>query len=104
MNGYKLSTPRAALGLTAIAMAAITMSVFVVLPANLDHVGTDAYMLAAAQAAAGAPSDVASSAAHIDAPELLDREEHVRAGRMPLAAQELRRRRHKPISRSGTHT
>ena len=104
MNGYKLSTPRAALGLIAVAMAAITMSVFVVLPANLDHDGADPYMLAAAQAATWAPNDGASSPARTDAPELLDHEEHIRAGRMPLAAQELRRRRHKPISRSGTHT
>jgi hypothetical protein len=88
MNGYKLSTPRAALGLTAVAMAAITMGVFVMLPANLDHVGADPYALAAAKAVTGAPIDVASSPARIDVPEVVNREDPVQPGRTTLGAQE----------------
>jgi hypothetical protein len=42
MNGFKFSTPRLALGLTAVAMAAITLSVLVVLPAQLDSVSPEA--------------------------------------------------------------
>lgn len=48
MNGYEPSTPRAALGLAAVAMAAITMGALVVLPTKLDTVSTNPYALAAA--------------------------------------------------------
>jgi hypothetical protein len=99
MKGYKLSTPRAALGLTTVAMAAITMSVFVVLPANLDHVGADPYALAA-KAATGAPIDVASSPARVDVPEVVNREDQVQPGRTTLGAQEFRGKPHKLSSRS----
>ena len=59
MNRYKPSTPRAALGLTAVAMAAITMGALVVLPAKLDAAGADPSTLAAAKAATKAPIEVA---------------------------------------------
>jgi hypothetical protein len=49
MKRYEPSTPRAALGLTAVAMAAITMAALVVLPAELDSVSADPYTLAAAE-------------------------------------------------------
>jgi hypothetical protein len=77
MNGYEPSTPRAALGLTAVAMAAITMGALVVLPAKLDFVSTDLYRLAAAQAATKAPIEVAIGPAGIDAPEVVNREGQV---------------------------
>ena len=47
MNGYEPSAPRVALGLTAIAMAAITMGALVVLPAKLDSASIDPYTVAA---------------------------------------------------------
>ena len=49
MNHYKPSTPRVALGLTAVAMAAITMAALVVLPAELDSVSADPYTQSAAE-------------------------------------------------------
>jgi len=49
MNHYKPSTPRAALGLTAVAMAAITMAALVVLPAELDSVSADPFTQSAAE-------------------------------------------------------
>jgi len=58
MNGYKPSTPRAALGMTAVAMAAITLAALVVLPAKLEFVSVDPYTLAAAKAATKAESTV----------------------------------------------
>jgi len=58
MNGYKPSTPRTALGLTAIAMSAITIGAMVVLPAKLDSVNAEPFILAAAKAATNAPIDV----------------------------------------------
>jgi hypothetical protein len=49
MNRYEPSTPRAALGLTAVAMAAITMAALVVLPAEFDSVSADPYTQSAAE-------------------------------------------------------
>jgi hypothetical protein len=77
MNRYKPSTPRAALGLTAVAMAAITMGALVVLPAKLDAAGADPSTLAAAKAATKAPIEVAISPARIDVLEVVKREQHV---------------------------
>jgi hypothetical protein len=51
MNGYKPSKPRAALGLIAVAMSAITIGAMVLLPVKLDSIGADSYTLAAAKAA-----------------------------------------------------
>jgi len=77
MNRYEPSTPRAALGLTAVAMATITIGALVVLPAKLDFVSTDLYKLAAAQAATKAPIDVAIGPARTEAPEVVNREGQV---------------------------
>jgi hypothetical protein len=62
VNGHEPSTPRAALGLTAVAMAAITMGALVVLPAKLDTVSINPYALAAATEA---PIEVVMSPACI---------------------------------------
>lgn len=51
MHGYDHSTPRAALGLTAVFMAAITMSAMVVVPAKFDSVHAGPTMLATAKTA-----------------------------------------------------
>ena len=56
MNSYEPSTPRAAFGLAAVAMAAISIGAMVVLPAKLDS--ADAVTLAAAKAAPAASSEV----------------------------------------------
>ena len=61
MNSYKLSTPRVALGVTATAMAAITMSALVILPAEFDSVRADPNMLVA-ETAAKAPVERHNSA------------------------------------------
>jgi hypothetical protein len=104
MNRYEPSTPRAALGLTAVAMAAITMGVLVVLPAKLDSVSADRYTLAAAKGATRTPIELAISPARIDVPEVVDREERVDSGRTTLGAQEFRGKRHQRSSRSRTNT
>jgi len=49
MNRYEPSTPRAALGLTAVAMAGITMAALVVLPAEFDSVSAEPYTQSAAE-------------------------------------------------------
>jgi len=50
MNSYQPSTPRAAFGLAAVAMAAISIGAMVVLPAKFDSVSADAVTLASAKA------------------------------------------------------
>ncbi len=50
MNRYETSTPRAALGLTAVAMAAVTMVTMVVLPAQFGSVSAQSYTLAVERA------------------------------------------------------
>jgi hypothetical protein len=77
MNGYKPSTPRAALGLAAVAMAAITMGALVVLPAQLESVSASPNTLVATEAATKAPITVAISPACIDVRGEVDREAHV---------------------------
>jgi len=104
VNGYKPSTPRAALGMTAVAMAAITLAALVVLPAKLEFVSVDPYTLAAAKAATKAPIDVAITPTRINAPESLNREEHLHSDRAALGAQEFRGKREQLSSRSRTHT
>jgi hypothetical protein len=88
MNRYETSTPRAALGLTAVAMAAITMAILVVLPAQLGSVNANASTLAAEKAAAEARFDVARAPVNIDGPETVDGEEYVGPGRAAFEAQE----------------
>jgi hypothetical protein len=83
MNRYELSIPRTRLGLTAVAMAAITMSALVVLPAEFDSVRADPYALAAPKA----PVEVAVRPARTDIPEVANHES-VRAGRADLGTQQ----------------
>src|SRR6266446_7806500 len=102
MNRYEPSTPRAALGMIAVAMATITVGVLVVLPAKLDSVSTDSYTLAATKAGTKAPGEAAIGPAGIDAPGVANREEPV-PDRTALGAQELRENRYKLSLRSRTH-
>ena len=104
MNGYKPSTPRAALGMTAVAMAAITLAALVVLPAKLEFVRVDPYTLAAAKAATKAPIDVAITPTRINAPESLNREEHLHSDRAALGAQEFRGKREQLSPSSRIHS
>lgn len=66
MDSYQPSTPRAALGLIAVAMSAITIGAFVVLPATLDGSRGEMFTLATAAAGPAAPIEVAISPARID--------------------------------------
>ena len=56
-RSYDSSSPRATLALAALALTAITMGVFVVLPATIDTSGTAAVV--AASPLPGTPVDVA---------------------------------------------
>lgn len=66
MNSYEPSAPRAALGSIAVAMAAITISAMVVLPARLDATNPARFALVQAATATAAPIEVAISPARID--------------------------------------
>jgi hypothetical protein len=88
MNSYKPSTPRVAVGLTAVAMTAITMGVLVVLPAKFGSASADPYTLAAAKGATTAPIELAASPARVDAPVVVNREEQVHLGRTTFEAPE----------------
>jgi len=59
MNVYRPDTPRAAFGLAAAAMAAVTMALMVVLPAELEDAGASEYTLAKT-----APAPVHAAAVH----------------------------------------
>ena len=85
MNRYESSTPRAALGLTAVAMAVLTMGTFVVLPAQLGAVSAQTYTVAAAKGATDAPDGLAAAPARVAA-GAVDRE--AGAGLATLDAQE----------------
>ena len=89
MNGYNPSKPRTALGLTAIAMSAITIGAMVVLPAKLDSVNAEPFMLAAAETAIKAPIEVAVDPQCDDVPAVVERDVH--AGRTILGAREFAR-------------
>jgi hypothetical protein len=91
MNRYETSTPRAALGLTAVAMAAITMATLVVLPAQLGSVSANANTLAAEKVPAEARFDIARAPADIDVSGTADGEEYVSPGRAAFDAQECAR-------------
>jgi len=104
MNRYNPSTPRAAAGLTAVAMAALTIGALVVLPAKIEFVSADPSTLAAAKAATKAPIEVAIGPPRIDVPKSFDGEEHVQAGRAALGVQESRERRYQLSSRSRIHS
>lgn len=64
MSAYESSTPRAASGLAAVAMAAITIGAMVVLPAKLDS--ANPLILASAKATALAPIEVAINPGRIE--------------------------------------
>lgn len=66
MNSYEPSTHRAAFGLAAVAMAAITIGALIVLPAKLGSVSADLFTLASAKAGMPAPIEVAISPARIE--------------------------------------
>jgi hypothetical protein len=75
MNRYDPSTPRVALGATAVAAAALTLGVLVLLPVELSTAGS--VTLAAASA----------------------NEPHVDTGRATLAATDAQARRHELVAR-----
>ena len=100
MKGYERSTPGAALGVTAVAMAAITLGAFVVLPAEFDSVSADPNTQEAAKAATKEAVEVATSPARIEVPEVVSREEEVQPGRTTLGAQAFRGKHHKSSSHS----
>jgi hypothetical protein len=52
MHRYKNSTPRAAFGITAVAMSAITIGVFVVMPARTEANGHEPSLPAASNVTA----------------------------------------------------
>ncbi len=99
MNIYNPSTPRAALGVAAIAMAGITMGVLVVLPANLDSVSADPFVLTAARAATAMPTAGAISPTRIDMPEV-DAKQHAVLDRTTVEAQASRGKPHQSRSPS----
>lgn len=63
MNRYDPGTPRAALGLAAIALTALTIGLLVVVPAKMDAGGADTLTLARAKAP---PIEVSISPARIE--------------------------------------
>jgi hypothetical protein len=77
MNGYEFSTPRVALGLTAVAMAAVTIGVLVVLPAKQGFVGIDPHAVAASMATGVSPQ-ISISAPPIDTRIVVGHDERVR--------------------------
>jgi hypothetical protein len=76
MNRYESSTPRAALGLTAVAMAAITMATLIVLPAEFDSVSAEPYTVTAARAATSVPIEVVATPARSEESKAAAREAH----------------------------
>lgn len=66
MNTYEPETPRVALAMVAAALSAITLGVFVVMPARLDSGFDRDDTLAAAQAAPAAAIEVSIVPARID--------------------------------------
>jgi hypothetical protein len=66
MDTYQPSTPRAASGLIAVAMVAITFGALVVAPAKQDSVSTGLVTAASAKAGAPAPIEVAITPARIE--------------------------------------
>jgi hypothetical protein len=66
MNRYKPATPRAALGIAAVAMSAITFGVSVVMPARIDSDSREPRMLAASKVTTPAPTSVVTGSWSID--------------------------------------
>lgn len=88
MHGYDQSTPRAALGLTAVFMAAITMSAMVVLPAKFDSLHADPAILATTKTTIQAPIAVESSQACVDEADPENHQESVPDNQTARAPQE----------------
>jgi hypothetical protein len=84
MKRYESSTPRAALGLSAVTMAAITIAGLVVLPAQWDSASAEPYAVAAATSAA---VENATATVPSDAPETAAHHEQVRFGCRKFDAQ-----------------
>jgi hypothetical protein len=70
MNNFEFATPRVALGLAAVAMTAVTLGGLVVLPAQMDSVGPDYFVLTAAVAATRASSEVRDGSVSGDAADV----------------------------------
>ena|SRR5690348_14813809 len=85
---YRSSAPRGVLALTAVAMAAITFSAMVVLPATLDGMQAEPSTLLATSAAARAPVGAASSGACVNVPAEIEPEEQASSNRDTVAAQD----------------
>jgi len=103
MNGYEPSTPRAALGFAAVAMATITMGALVILPAKFDSPGADASPPVMVKDAAQAPAEVAAGPAHNDEAESENRDVRTHSGRTLAGIQEFRGYRRPLSSRSRTN-
>jgi hypothetical protein len=66
MNRYEPSIPRAAFGIAAVAMTAITIGVSVIMPAKMDSDSHEPRMLAASKVATPASTHVATGSATTD--------------------------------------
>jgi hypothetical protein len=66
MNRYENSIPRAACGIAAAAMTAMTIGLFVVAPAKTDSASNGVRTLAASKVLTPASAEVAISPAHIN--------------------------------------
>ncbi len=77
MNRYELASPRAAFGLAAVALTAITIGATVVLPAQLESYGADPYTQAATRAEGPSSLGAGINPARMDVPEADNRHEHV---------------------------
>jgi hypothetical protein len=99
MNGYKTSTPRAALGVAAVAMTAITMSALIVLPAELGAVSAAPDMRDAANAATSSRTDVVLRPARADTPDI-HRDARIAVNCTALEIQASPKKPHKLSSRS----
>ena len=91
MSRYEPSAPRAVFGLLAVAMAATTMAMFVVLPAQVEAVDGQADAVTAGAPVPQADLRVASNTVHNDVP----------CSRAALEVHELRDNRESPIRMAG---
>ena len=91
MSRYEPSAPRAVFGLLAVAMAATTMAMFVVLPAQVEAVEGQADAVTAGARVPQADLRVAANAVHNDVP----------CSRVALEVHELRDNRESPMRMAG---
>ncbi|HEY2863899.1 MAG TPA: hypothetical protein VGK37_09815 [Casimicrobiaceae bacterium] len=73
MSAYEPAAPRAALGVAAVAMAAVTIFTLVVLPAKLDSGGIDSQSPVTAGGTTAPPVQAAATPARADAPDGVER-------------------------------